>query len=206
MAVLALCYLVGAIPFGFVAGKVCRGIDIREFGSGSIGATNTLRTLGKLPSALVLLGDIGKGAAAVLLARFLLGPDAMGVEVAAALAAVAGHNWPVYIGFKGGKGVSTSIGALVMIAPWVGLISTAIGLAAMAVFRYVSLGSLLIGAVSFFAALVLYLAARQPVEHVLFTLVAASLMLVRHRDNVARLLSGSERRLGEKADTRAGQA
>lgn len=191
-------YLVGAIPFGYIVGKLTLGIDVRDFGSGVIGATNTLRTLGLWPTVLVLAGDVIKGAAMVLLARFLA--ESRWLEVGAALAAIVGHNWPVYIGFRGGRGVNTSVGASLVIAPWVAVISTGIGLAAIAISRYVSLGSMVGAVMGFLIMLPLYLLGQQPAEYLVYSLAMASLILFRHRDNISRLLAGTERRLGEKAE------
>ncbi|MFH1485570.1 MAG: glycerol-3-phosphate 1-O-acyltransferase PlsY [Chloroflexota bacterium] len=198
--VLAIClaYLVGAIPLGYVAGKVCRGIDIRDYGSGATGATNTLRTVGVWPAVMVLVGDVGKGMAAVLLARLLV--ESRWAEAGAAVAAIVGHNWPVYVGFKGGRGVNTSLGAFVAIVPGVALVSAGVALATIAISRYVSLGSML-GVVSgFLIMLPLYILGRQPAEYLAYSLVMATFVLFQHRGNISRLLSGTERRLGEKAE------
>ena len=136
-------YLLGSLPFGLMAGRLVKGVDVRDFGSGSTGSTNVQRTVGTPAAVVVLLLDTAKSVLAVLLARLF--SDAPGVEVAAALAAIAGHNWPVFIGFKGGRGIAPGVGGLLILSPVSGLIALAVALPTIALWRYVSLGSLLGG-------------------------------------------------------------
>ena len=138
---LVLGYLLGSIPSGWLAGRWLKGIDLRELGSGSTGATNVLRQVGKGPALVVFLIDVGKGAAAVLIARALGLGD--WIQVLAGLTALAGHIWPVWLGFKGGKAVATGLGLFLGLAWPVGLASFGVFLAVFSLSRYVSLASVL---------------------------------------------------------------
>jgi len=190
-------YLLGAIPFGYLVGRA-KGIDVREHGSGRIGGTNVLRSAGKRAAAVSIFGDLAKGVIAVLLARSLLG-----TELAAALAGVAavvGHNWPVYIGFRGGAGTGTFMGGFVALAPIptivVGIFSAIVGFVGL---RYASVTSILISLLMTPALLIAVLFFDQPLEHLAYALVVGSIILFSHRPNMRRLLKGTERRIGEPA-------
>ncbi len=201
VAVIALGYLLGSVPFGLLLGKL-RGVDIREYGSGKPGATNVLRTLGPKFGILVLLGDVAKGAVPVLAARFLLGP---GGEVAAGVAAIVGHNWPVYLKFQGGRGVSTSLGALAAMSWPISLLAPvclAVFAIVVALSRYVSLGSMSGGVTAAVGTAPLVAMGQAGVVYLVFGLVAAGLILVQHRDNISRLLAGTERKLGQPGEKR----
>jgi glycerol-3-phosphate acyltransferase PlsY len=196
-AVVLLGYLLGSIPFGYIIGRA-RGVDITQYGSGRTGGTNVLRTAGKKAAALSIGLDVLKGAVAVLLGRWLLG-----TELAVALAgfaAVVGHNYSIFIGFRGGAGTGTSMGAYFFMAPWpslvVGLSSVFIGFGLL---RYASVTSLLIVFLMSPALLIGVLYFHQPVEHLAFALAVGSLVLWSHRPNIKRLLQGTERRIGEPA-------
>ncbi|HJX38525.1 MAG TPA: glycerol-3-phosphate 1-O-acyltransferase PlsY [Anaerolineae bacterium] len=196
-AVALLGYLLGSIPFGYIIGRA-RGVDITQYGSGRTGGTNVLRTAGKKAAALSIGLDVLKGAVAVLLGRWLLG-----TELAVALAgfaAVVGHNYSIFIGFRGGAGTGTSMGAYFFMAPWpsliVGLSSVFIGFGLL---RYASVTSLLIVFLMSPALLIGVLYFHQPVEHLAFALAVGSLVLWSHRPNIKRLLQGTERRIGEPA-------
>lgn len=194
VAVIFLGYLIGAIPFGLVVGKLTRGVDVREYGSGKMGATNVLRTLGVRVGVLVFAADLAKGAAAVLLSKAIL--DTHAAAVAAAITAIVGHNWPVYVRFWGGRGVTTALGGLSALAPLVAAGCLGIGVVIIAWSRYVSLGSMagaLSGAIIMASLVALD---RQPVEFLVYALIASCLIIFQHRDNIARLRSGTERRLG----------
>ena len=135
-------YLLGSLPFGLILGKLSKGVDVRDYGSGSTGMTNVMRTAGAPAAALTLLLDMCKAVVAVLIARWLF--DAPGAEaLAGALAALAGHNWPVFVGFRGGKGTAAGWGALIILSPISGLVATLVGVPTVALTRYVSLGSIL---------------------------------------------------------------
>ncbi len=195
---LSAAYLIGAIPNGLLASRLWRGIDIRDYGSGGSGATNVLRTLGKPAAALVLALDFAKGVIAVWLPR-LLTDDAVSSHLLFALCgstAVAGHTWPIYVGFKGGKGIATGWGALLVLSP-IATLATLLGTVIL-ITRYVSLASIL-GAISGVAALIiLSLIGVQPIEYTAFGAPAIAFILFRHIDNIRRLLRGRERRLETK--------
>ena len=190
---LVLGYLLGSIPSGWLAGRWLKGIDLRELGSGSTGATNVLRQVGKGPALVVFLIDVGKGAAAVLIARALGLGD--WIQVLAGLTALAGHIWPVWLGFKGGKAVATGLGMFLGLAWPVGLASFGVFMAVFSLSRLVSLASVL-AAIS----LPLLMAAGSgSTANLVVALVAMLLVLWRHRSNIQRLLNGTEPKLGQKS-------
>ena len=187
----ALGYLLGSIPFGLILTRAAGGPDVRTIGSGNIGATNVLRTGNKALAAATLIGDIVKGTAAVLLAAHFAGHDA---ALAAGLGAFLGHVFPVWLKFKGGKGVAVYIGVLLGLAWPAALIFGAIWLVVACLTRYSSLAGLIAGALM---PLTLWLMNR-PDAAVLFVGLTA-LVWTFHRANVARLLAGSEPKIGAKA-------
>ncbi len=191
-----LAYLLGSVSFGYLVGKRLRGVDVRRFGSGSSGATNIMRTLGTGPAIAVLLLDAGKGITAVYLAKLLDGNP--WVVMLAGVAVVAGHNWPVLFGFRGGRGIATSMGVLLGLAPGVVLAAFLAGSLVILVTRYVSLGSI-IG--SILIPLLMLLFHR---EYLLFGTVLSAFAVWRHRSNIRRLLNGTESKLGEKVSTGTG--
>lgn len=198
-AVLLGCYLVGAAPFGLIVGKITRGIDIRQFGSGNIGASNVLRTLGKGPALLVFVLDTAKGLAAVLACRAVFGDsgaDAWWV-VAGALASVLGHSFSVFLGFRGGKGVATSLGVIIGLNWVIASCALAIWIVLVAVTRYISIASM-IAAVSVPVQMVFWKQMNVPTAFQVLAGVAAALILIRHRSNIVRLVSGTEPRIGSK--------
>ena len=200
---IVLGYLLGAIPFGVIASKVSRGIDVREHGSGSMGTTNVLRTAGTGAAVFVLLADVVKGAAAVGVAWgiFASRPDmfAWGL-MAGGAAAVVGHNWPVYIGFRGGRGIATSFGALLVMSWPAGLICLAIFIATVAASRYVSLGSVL-GAIALLVIMIaLYFLNLEPLAYLIFAVIIVPVVVIRHWGNIKRLRAGTERKIGQKVE------
>jgi glycerol-3-phosphate acyltransferase PlsY len=204
-AVLALlaAYLLGSIPTGYLVTRLIAGRDLRGIGSGGIGATNTQRVLGWRWGLAVALADIAKGVAAVLVAR------AMGVsDLVVALAAVtvvAAHCWPAWLGFRGGKGVATGAGAAFALSLW-SLPLIPILVIPVALTRFVSLGSLVAALSAPVIFAILTLAGVAPVDYVLFGVAAAAIIVVKHRENIARLRAGTERRLGRSAPGRASAA
>lgn len=204
-------YLVGSIPFGVLVSKRLARVDVRDYGSGKIGTTNVLRTAGRKAAALVALCDISKGALAVLATGLMLRGEylvvgsilwwlARSAPVLAGLAAVAGHNWSIFLKFRGGRGVATFFGGLVALSPPVAIFSGEIALLGAGVTRFASLGSLA-GAVGSYSVLVpLTIINGFPIEYLAYTLVGTVVIIVMHRDNIARLMSGRERRIGEKAE------
>lgn len=189
---LILGYLLGSIPSGWLAGHWLKGIDLRELGSGSTGATNVLRQVGKGPALVVFLIDVGKGAAAVLVARALGLGD--WIQVLAGLTALAGHIWPVWLNFKGGKAVATGFGMFLGLAWPVGLASFGVFLLTLWLFRIVSLSSVL-AAVSLPLLMICFSGIG---SYILIALVAMGIVLWRHRSNLARILEGSEPKVGQK--------
>jgi len=187
-------YLIGAVPIGWLVSRAFGVSDIRRHGSGTIGATNVLRTLGRLPAIVTLLGDVLKGYVAVALAARFTQGDPVAVALAT-VAAVVGNCWSVFLGFRGGKGVATGLGALLPLVPWATLAALPVFVAVVATFRFVSLGSLL-------AALCVPLGAvllGYPRASVLAALAVALIVVGRHHANIARLRAGTESRLGQKS-------
>ncbi len=190
--VIAFSYVLGSVPFGVVFTRA-RGIDLRSVGSGNIGATNVLRAAGKGTALMTLFGDILKGSAAVALARVLeLGPLYEGL---AGIAAVVGHDFSVFLRFRGGKGVATSIGMVLIYAPQAGILTVVLWLFTVLITKYSSLGAI----VSFALLPVVMLLQGQAAQKVLVAVIVSSLLLVRHAGNIKRLVEGTERRIGEKA-------
>ncbi|RLE08787.1 acyl-phosphate glycerol 3-phosphate acyltransferase [Candidatus Aerophobetes bacterium] len=193
-------YLLGSIPCGYLMGKIQKGIDIRNFGSGNIGTTNVLRSLGFLPAIGVLAGDMGKGIASVYMG-FLLAPFVgINSQVAgglAGLSSIVGHNWPIFLKFKGGKGVATSAGVFLILTPFPFIFSLGVMVLIVSFTRYVSLGSM-IAAVSLPLFVLLWIKDYR-LWYFVLTGIVAGCVLFRHRSNIARLLRGEERRLGKRS-------
>ncbi|OLD38358.1 MAG: acyl-phosphate glycerol 3-phosphate acyltransferase [Candidatus Rokubacteria bacterium 13_1_40CM_2_68_8] len=189
-------YVIGAVPIGYLVGRAFGVADIRRHGSGTIGATNVLRTVGRLPALLTLGGDIAKGYAAVALGGALAsGPwGDPGAAAACAVAAVIGNCWSVFLGFRGGKGVATGLGALLRLVPWAVLPAAALWLGVTASFRYVSLASILAAVCAAVAALLL----GYPGRSVLAALGVGAIVVARHHANITRLLGGHEPKLGQR--------
>ena len=193
LLLLALGYLLGSMPNGYLAGRWLKGIDLRQCGSGSTGATNVLRNVGKGPALVVFLLDVGKGALAVLLAKSFGLND--WVHVLAGLAALAGHIWPVWLGWKGGKAVATGLGMFLGLAWPVGLACFGLFMAVISISRIVSLSSV----VAAIGLPVLMLISGCSSAYLVVSLVASVLVLWRHRSNIERLIAGTEPRIGQKA-------
>ena len=192
LLLLALGYLLGSMPNGYLAGHWLKGIDLRQCGSGSTGATNVLRNVGKGPALVVFLLDVGKGALAVLLAKSFGLND--WVQVLAGLAALAGHIWPVWLGWKGGKAVATGLGMFLGLAWPVGLACFGLFMAVISISRIVSLSSV----VAAIGLPVLMVISGSSSAYVVVSLVASVLVLWRHRSNIDRLIAGTEPRIGQK--------
>ncbi len=195
-------YLLGSIPSGVLVGRLVTGRDVREYGSGKSGFTNTLRSAGVGAALVVVAADIAKGAAPVLLGRFVM-DDPWAVAIGA-VAAVAGHNWPVFAGFRGGRGVATSFGALTAMAPPAGLAVLLLGLLLLAATRYVSLMSMTATAAGFLAILALVVAGQLPAPYLLFAIVAGAAVELSHLGNARRLIAGTEPKLGHGGARRDG--
>ena len=193
-------YVLGAIPTGLLVGRLFGGIDVRNYGSRSTGATNVLRTLGPGASACVAAADFLKGSVAVLLIRQLYPQQHWTHGLAAVLVAV-GHSWPVFAGFRGGKGVLTSLGGLIPLYPQAMACVIGVGVPVLWRTRYASLASLS-GALITAVALVSGGVRRSiPTAYVVCGSASVALVVLRHRENIARLLAGTERRLGERVDS-----
>ena len=198
-------YLVGSLPFGYLTGRLVAGIDIREHGSGNIGATNVGRVLGNKWGLVVLVLDFLKGLLPVtLLTGLFLPPDAANRthwQVAAGIATILGHMFPLWLRFRGGKGVATSLGVVACLAVWPTVIAGAVFLIAFAICRFMSLASIL-GALAFCVAQVARswgaLFSDENWSLTAFSLMVPALIVVRHRANIARLLRGEEKRYGHK--------
>ena len=186
-------YGVGSLPLGYLAANQLKGIDLRRVGSGNVGATNMYRTGGLAMALLVVLVDVAKGAGSVLLA-WRVGADAIG-PVSAGVAAIVGHIFPVWLRFRGGKGVATACGVFWVLAPLATAMASVIFVGAVWMTRYVSLGSVIATAVLPTFLWVTNATAAVVVGGV----VAAVLVIERHRPNLARLREGTERRLGQRA-------
>jgi glycerol-3-phosphate acyltransferase PlsY len=212
ISVVIMGYLLGSIPFGLLIAKRYAKVDVRKYGSGKIGATNVLRTAGRKTAIMVVLLDLAKGILAVVFAGLIIGKSylvvngfglgALVAQVLAALAAVVGHNGSVFLKFRGGRGVATFFGGLIALCPPAAIFGGEIIIIGAGLTRYVSLGSIA-GAVGSYAVLVpLTIMNGFPVEYLFYALVGTIIIFVMHRDNIARLMLGKERKLGEKAERR----
>jgi glycerol-3-phosphate acyltransferase PlsY len=188
-------YLLGSFPTGYLVGRL-NGIDVRDYGSGKTGGTNVLRTLGWGAMIVVAVADAIKGLVTVVLAQQVTGSPI--VVVLCGVAVVAGHNWPIYIKFKGGSGVGTAFGVLIGIAPLAALILITCFLIPVLITRYMSLGSIIAALLAPIVVLFLVRSDYLPMEYAVFAVVGASLVLWRHRGNMRRLLNGTERKIGER--------
>ncbi len=211
--VLVIGYLLGSVPFGLIVSKRRTKVDVRQVGSGKTGMTNVLRVAGKKAAALVLILDLFKGALAVTFAGFifrtdylLIGDSALwwlgrSAQPLAGLAAMSGHIWPIFLKFKGGRGVATFFGGLAALYPPAAIFGGEVLFIGAGLTKYMSLGSIA-GAVGTYAILApLTIMHGFPIEYLIYGLIGIIVILVMHRDNITRLLSGKERKLGEKADT-----
>lgn len=206
LALLAASYLVGSIPWSYLIVRLTQGLDVRQVGSGNVGATNVLRTAGKKAGIVALVLDVSKGVAAVVVSRALESPP--GVVACAAVAVVLGHIFPIFLGFRGGKGVATAAGALGALEPIVLAACLVLFLAVVGWKRYVSLGSVVVAAVF---PVLLWVGqrmgwARGDRWELLGTAAIGLIVIARHRTNIERLWKGTERRLGEPRTAPAGGA
>ena len=200
VTVLAIGYLLGSLPTGLLVGRL-RGVDVREYGSGKTGFTNALRSLGLAPALFVFAVDVAKGTVPVLIGRLLF--DDPWATALGGLAAVAGHNWPLFAGFRGGRGVATTFGAFLAMAPLPALAVIIVGGGMLAITRYMSLvsvTSVLVG----FVVLVALVAAepvperyRLPAEYLLFGTLVTLFVEFSHLGNIRRLLAGTEPKIGQ---------
>ena len=211
VAVMIIGYLLGSIPCGALVAKRVAKVDVTEHGSGKTGATNVLRTAGKKAAALVVGLDVLKGALAVLFAGLIVGSNwlvwgdfglgLVSAQVLAALAAMAGHNWSVFLKFRGGRGVATFFGGLIALSPVVALFGGEGFILGVGLTRFASLGSIA-GVVGTYTVLVpLTIINGFPIEYLFYALIGTIAIIVMHRDNIVRLMAGKERKLGEKVES-----
>ena len=198
--IIVISYLLGSIPVGYLLVRLFKKQDIRTVGSGNIGATNVLRSGGKGLGAATFVLDVAKGALAVALGAWLApalmpGWPVRSVAALAALVAVLGHMFPVWLGFKGGKGVATGFGVFLVIAPWAALAAIAVFAVIVAITRYVSLASIL-GAASFPIFAWFFVHGDKPAFFIAVQIIVSLLIIVKHHANIGRLLSGTENRFG----------
>lgn len=185
-------FVLGSVPFGVVLARM-KGVDLKRVGSGNIGATNVLRTMGKGPAVITLIGDIMKGVVPVIAGIYVF--HDLAVEGVLGLTAVLGHNFSLFLRFKGGKGVATSIGVLLAYSPKVALVTVVLLLGVIVITRYSSLGALLSFSV---LPLTMYLLDYTR-EKMIVSLIMSALLILRHADNIKRLLLGTESKIGKRA-------
>jgi glycerol-3-phosphate acyltransferase PlsY len=211
VAVVIVAYLIGSIPFGLIIGRLKGNVDISKYGSGKIGATNVMRTVGTKAGVVTIALDLVKALAAVMLARVIVGSDVLTVggisinwqvaQVMAGLAAIAGHNWSIFAKFKGGSGVAAFFGTMYALYPPAALFGSEIWAAVAIRSRYMSMGSIL-GVLATWCLMVpLTIFYNFPPVYLVYGLIAVGLVLYRHRGNIRRLQLGMERRLGEREQT-----
>jgi len=209
LAVIIIGYILGSIPSGLLVSKYFARVDIRKFGSGKTGATNVLRTAGKKAAFLVLLLDLLKGALAVVFAGLIVGRNYLVIndfglgllvaQVLAALASIAGHNWSIFLKFKGGRGVATFFGGLVALCPVAALFGGEVFILGAGLTKFASFGSIA-GVVGTYTVLIpLTVFHGFPLEYLIYALIGSVVIIAMHRENIGRLLSGRERKIGEKA-------
>lgn len=189
-------YLVGSIPTAYLTGRLLKGIDIREVGSGNVGATNVFRTVGKTTGVIVLFIDITKGVVPVVIAsRIFPEPYTEAAQILTGIAAICGHNWTVFLKFKGGKGVATSTGVVLSLVPMAALTALGIFIATVAITRYISVGSIVAAAILPILVKIMY-----PSQNVLFifTLLLSLLIILKHKSNIQRLLKHEEHKFSFK--------
>jgi len=207
--IIVIGYFMGSIPCGLIISRLSVKKDVREFGSGKTGATNGLRTAGKKAAVLAVLGDLLKGIIPVVIAGYLFGEKLLvggniGIggdiaQVLAGLAAIAGHNWSIFLNFKGGRGVTTFFGGMVALCPAAALIGGEVLLFTAIITRFASFGSIL-GVVTAYVVLVpLTVIYHFPLAYLVYALIGSVVIIIMHKDNIIRLISGTERKIGEKA-------
>jgi glycerol-3-phosphate acyltransferase PlsY len=192
VVMIALGYLMGSIPVGYLVVKLVKGTDVRQHGSGRSGGTNVWRAAGPWPAILTAAGDFLKGAMAVWISRAILG-DSVG-EVLVGVAAVVGHNWSVFLGWRGGAGTATNLGVILMLCWPVALVLILIALLIAFASRYASVASLVVAIMAPIIFLGLALFAQRPLPHALYGLLAGAIITLALRRNIIHLLNGTERR------------
>jgi len=212
ISVIIVGYLIGSIPFGVLIGKRLAGVDVRNYGSGKMGTTNVLRTAGHKAAVFVSILDILKGVVAVVVAGLIIQDDFLIVgnvglgmvvsQVCAALAAIAGHNWPIFLKFRGGRGVLTFFGGLIALCPIAAIFGGEVLIISVGLTRFVSFGSIA-GVVGSYAILLpLTMLNGFSLVILVYALIGAVFIIVMHKDNIVRLMNGKERKFGEKSEVK----
>ena len=207
---IVLGYLLGSIPCGVIVGKRIANLNVMELGSKSTGMTNVLRTAGRKAAIIVFAGDLLKGVLAVMFARLIMGSSYVAVGifgfgppfglVLAALAAVVGHNWSVFLKFRGGRGVTTYFGGMMALSWPAALLGGELFVIGAFTTKFVSLGSIAAVVGTYTLMILFYVFYNWPLEFLLYALIGTIVIIVMHRGNINRLLTGNERRLGDKAE------
>ena len=196
LIIILLAYFIGSISTSYIIAKRMTGVDIRTQGSGNAGSTNVLRTLGKKAGVMTFVGDLLKGVIAVLIARLIatmVHIDPLSASYIAVVFVVAGHNWPIFLGFRGGKGVATSLGAMIAVNPVIALSCFGFFLVIVYFTKYVSLGSVVSICTS---PIIMFFVGNN--KGLIVTLFLSISVIFKHRENIKRLLNGTERKIGEK--------
>ena len=192
-------YLIGAIPYGLIVGFISRGIDIRNHGSGSTGATNVLRIFGLRLASIVVILDVSKAIIVIFIASFFLNGEPL-IKAIGATFVILGHIWPITAKLRGGKGVLTGIVGLIILSPLSGVPSFILAVLTISVFKIVSLGSIVGTIASVIAILVLYLFGQEKnIEYVAYVIIGSIIILFKHTDNIKRLISKTEPKIGNSA-------
>ena len=191
--IITICYLLGSIPFGYIVGKLFKKVDIREFGSGNIGASNAFRILGPPLASLVLIGDIGKGIFSIYLVKYL-NIDSSLILAIAGLAVICGHDWSLFLRFKGGKGIATTFGVVFALNPTISILALIVWGIVIISTRYASLSSIC-AIISIFVFTILF---KQPYEYIGFSAIIIILGIFKHKENIKRLKLKKENKIGEK--------
>tara|TARA_B100000965_G_scaffold126132_1_gene104852 strand:+ start:976 stop:1572 length:597 start_codon:yes stop_codon:yes gene_type:complete len=195
LLILFLGYLLGSFPSGYLAGRIAKGIDIRSLGSGSTGATNVLRHIGKRAAITVFLIDVFKGVLAILLAKYFLLNDSLQVTVG--LSTLIGHIWPIWLNWRGGKAVATGLGIFLGLSWQVGLATLGIFILTIALFRIVSLASVIASLALPIIMFISFNNSNFSLPFLVISLLATTLVVWRHRENISRLLKGKEPKIGQ---------
>jgi len=193
--IVVICYVLGSIPFGYIMGKLFKKVDIREFGSGNIGASNALRTLGPPLASLVIIGDVGKGILSIYLVKYL-NIDSSLILTIAGLAVICGHDWSLFLGFKGGKGIATTFGVIFALNPIISILAVAVWVIVLITSKYASLSSIC-ALISIFIFTILF---KQPYEYIIFSTIILIIAIFKHRENIKRLRLKKESKIGEKVE------
>ncbi len=196
LLILLLSYLFGSFPSGYLVGRIAKGIDIRSVGSGSTGATNVLRHIGRRAAITVFLLDVFKGVLSILLAKYFLLNDSW--QVAVGLSTLIGHIWPIWLNWKGGKAVATGLGVFLGISWQVGLSTLGVFIVMILIFRIVSLASISAAIALPYIMYLSFETTNISLPFLVISVLAMSLVIWRHRENIVRLIRGKEPRIGQQ--------